>query len=185
VPTIAPRSTPSSPATPPDAHIRDDDGVAFYPPGSQRVGVGRTVPVARASRHLFQRVPNPGCPLPDPRTTHRRAIGTAILVTVLWSSSWILIRVGLADEDLAPLTFAGLRYALAAVALLIWTGWRVGSRTELTHLDGRTPRSCDQQLGRASLAERRGTVRCGSRASGETRRRRRGDRRRGRRRRRS
>ncbi len=39
----------------------------------------------------------------------------AILVTVLWSSSWVLIRIGLDDESLPPLTFAGLRYGLAAL----------------------------------------------------------------------
>jgi drug/metabolite transporter (DMT)-like permease len=74
----------------------------------------------------------------DFRTPHRRAIGAAIMVTVLWSSSWILIRVGLDDEDLAPLTFAGLRYASAAVVLFVWVGSRASSRAELVNLDGRT-----------------------------------------------
>ena len=49
---------------------------------------------------------------------HRKAVFLALLVTVLWSSSWVLIRWGLEDEGLAPLTFAGLRYALAAVVLV-------------------------------------------------------------------
>lgn len=40
----------------------------------------------------------------------------ALLVTFLWSTSWVLIRWGL--RDLPPLTFAGLRYALAAAILL-------------------------------------------------------------------
>ena len=39
----------------------------------------------------------------------------ALLVTVLWSSSWVLIRWGLDDEGLSPLMFAALRYGLAAV----------------------------------------------------------------------
>lgn len=51
---------------------------------------------------------------------HLRAVATALFVTLLWSSSWILIRVGLDDEELAPLTFAGLRYSLAAFVLLAW-----------------------------------------------------------------
>lgn len=36
-------------------------------------------------------------------------------MTVLWSSSWVLIKAGL--QDIPPLTFAGLRYALAALIL--------------------------------------------------------------------
>lgn len=45
----------------------------------------------------------------------------AVLVTVLWSSSWVLIRKLLDDADrIPPLTFAGLRYGLAAVALGAW-----------------------------------------------------------------
>ena len=49
---------------------------------------------------------------------HVRAVLQALLVTFLWSTSWILIKVGLDDLDLAPLSFAGLRYALAAAILL-------------------------------------------------------------------
>ena len=40
----------------------------------------------------------------------------ALFVTFLWSTSWVLIKIGL--EDIPPLTFAGLRYALAFVCLL-------------------------------------------------------------------
>lgn len=43
------------------------------------------------------------------------AVGLALLVTVLWSSSWVLIKLGL--EALPALTFAGLRYALASACL--------------------------------------------------------------------
>jgi drug/metabolite transporter (DMT)-like permease len=39
-------------------------------------------------------------------------------VTFLWASSWVLIKVGLQEEDLEPLGFAGLRYGLAALVLL-------------------------------------------------------------------
>jgi drug/metabolite transporter (DMT)-like permease len=48
--------------------------------------------------------------------SHRGAVALAVFVTVLWSSSYILIKVGL--QDLPPLTFAGLRYFLGFVALL-------------------------------------------------------------------
>ena len=50
---------------------------------------------------------------------HLMALWAALAVTVLWSSSWVLIRVGLDDEDLEPLTFAGLRYLLAALVLVV------------------------------------------------------------------
>lgn len=47
----------------------------------------------------------------------RRALAAALTITVLWSSSWVIIRVGLRQDRLPPLTFAGLRYATAAAAL--------------------------------------------------------------------
>ena len=46
------------------------------------------------------------------------AVLQALFVTFLWSTSWILIKVGLDDLDLEPISFAGLRYALAAAILL-------------------------------------------------------------------
>jgi drug/metabolite transporter (DMT)-like permease len=57
---------------------------------------------------------------PTARTPRRHAwaVAQALLVTLLWSTSWILIKVGLDDLDLAPISFAGLRYALAAAILL-------------------------------------------------------------------
>jgi len=45
-----------------------------------------------------------------------RAILQALLVTFLWSTSWVLIKISL--KDIPPLTFAGLRYSLAAILLL-------------------------------------------------------------------
>lgn len=56
---------------------------------------------------------------PD-RRSHTLAVLASLLVTVLWSSSWILIRIGLDDETLPPLTFAGLRYGLASLVLIGW-----------------------------------------------------------------
>jgi drug/metabolite transporter (DMT)-like permease len=47
---------------------------------------------------------------------HLSAILQAVLVTMLWSSSWILIKIGLRN-NMPPLTFAGLRYTLAVLCL--------------------------------------------------------------------
>jgi len=75
---------------------------------------------------------------PAPSNTSRRAVAVALLVTVLWSSSWILIRIGLDDQALPPLTFAGLRYGLAASVLAVWTLRRASRRRELVALDRST-----------------------------------------------
>ncbi|NED98105.1 EamA family transporter [Phytoactinopolyspora alkaliphila] len=45
-----------------------------------------------------------------------RAVFQALLVTFLWSLSWVLIKAGL--EEIPALTFAGLRYVLAFLCLL-------------------------------------------------------------------
>lgn len=47
---------------------------------------------------------------------HTKAVGQALFVTFLWSTSWVLIKFGL--EDIPPVTFAGLRYFLAFLALV-------------------------------------------------------------------
>jgi drug/metabolite transporter (DMT)-like permease len=47
---------------------------------------------------------------------HVRAVLQALFVTFLWSTSWVLIKFGL--EAIPPVTFAGLRYFLAFLALL-------------------------------------------------------------------
>lgn len=44
------------------------------------------------------------------------AVIQALFVTILWSSSWVIIKFGL--EEIPPLIFAGLRYLLSAVILL-------------------------------------------------------------------
>jgi drug/metabolite transporter (DMT)-like permease len=46
------------------------------------------------------------------------ALAASLLVTFLWSTSWVLIKVGLDDLELPPILFAGLRYALAALILM-------------------------------------------------------------------
>ena len=48
--------------------------------------------------------------------SHLKAILLALLVTFLWSTSFILIKLGLAE--IPPLTYAGLRYSLAFSCLL-------------------------------------------------------------------
>ncbi|MFW9787908.1 MAG: DMT family transporter [Candidatus Thorarchaeota archaeon] len=52
----------------------------------------------------------------DSRRTRIIAVLQALFVTVLWSSSFVIIEVGL--QDIPPLTFAGLRYSIASVILL-------------------------------------------------------------------
>lgn len=66
---------------------------------------------------------------------HRRALLTALFVTILWSSSWILIRYGLDDEGLRPITFAGLRYATAAFVLIGVVATRPRARRDLRSLN--------------------------------------------------
>ncbi len=55
---------------------------------------------------------------PRPGRQHVMAVLQALLVTFLWSTSWILVKIGLDEHRLDPLSFAGMRYALAALILL-------------------------------------------------------------------
>ncbi len=50
---------------------------------------------------------------------HFRAVFQALFVTFLWSTSWVLVKIGL--KDIPALPFAGLRYSLAFVCLLPFT----------------------------------------------------------------
>ena len=50
------------------------------------------------------------------RPPHLQAVLQALFVTFLWSTSWVLIKIGL--KDLPALPFAGLRYTLAFLCLL-------------------------------------------------------------------
>ncbi len=56
--------------------------------------------------------------------SHGRAVFLALLVTLLWSTSWVLMRIGL--REIPALTFAGLRYTMAALVLLpgVWSARR-------------------------------------------------------------
>jgi drug/metabolite transporter (DMT)-like permease len=74
---------------------------------------------------------------PAPHPDHRKALVLAIIVTVLWSSSWVIIRFGLDDEGLRPLTFAGLRYATAAVVLIGVVAYRPLARKGVRSLTRR------------------------------------------------
>jgi drug/metabolite transporter (DMT)-like permease len=53
----------------------------------------------------------------DNMGSHISAVLQALFVVFLWATSWVLIKIGL--QDIPPLTFAGLRYTLAFVFLLI------------------------------------------------------------------
>jgi len=50
------------------------------------------------------------------KPSHLKALIIAILVTIIWSTSWILIKIGLVDVP--AVTFAGLRYFLASLFFL-------------------------------------------------------------------
>lgn len=55
--------------------------------------------------------------------SHVTAVLLALFVTFLWSTSWVIIKIGL--QDIPPLTFAGLRYMLAFCCLLpVWAASR-------------------------------------------------------------
>lgn len=66
--------------------------------------------------------------------THARAVLQALVVTFLWSTSWVLIKIGL--DEIPPLTFAGLRYALAFL-LLVPALTRPGVRQTVARLPRR------------------------------------------------
>lgn len=73
--------------------------------------------------------------------THLTAVFAALFVTALWSSSWVLIKWGL--SDIAPLPFAGLRYAIAAL-ILSPIALTAASRARLARL---TPRQWGLLIG--------------------------------------
>jgi drug/metabolite transporter (DMT)-like permease len=65
---------------------------------------------------------------------HLRATLQALLVTFLWSTSWVLIKIGL--KDVPALPFAGLRYVLAWLCLLPFV-WQSGQLRALRQLSRR------------------------------------------------
>ena len=52
--------------------------------------------------------------------SHLASVVVALFVTLLWSSSWVLIRWGFDKESLDPLTFAALRYGIASAVMIVW-----------------------------------------------------------------
>jgi drug/metabolite transporter (DMT)-like permease len=61
------------------------------------------------------------------------AILLAIFVTLLWSTSWVLIKIGLRNS-LPAITFAGLRYTLAFLCLIPFVFFNRTQRTALKNL---------------------------------------------------
>ncbi|HEU4917353.1 MAG TPA: DMT family transporter [Acidimicrobiia bacterium] len=72
------------------------------------------------------------------RREHTRALFLALFVTMLWASSWVLIRWGLDDEGLRPVTFAGIRYLLAAILLAGITAATPGARFAIARMSNRS-----------------------------------------------
>ena len=72
---------------------------------------------------------------------HLQAVLTALFVTFLWSTSWVLIKFGL-RASLPAVTFAGLRYSLAFLCLLPFVLLNPAHRNTLRNL----PRSVWAQL---------------------------------------
>ena len=76
----------------------------------------RTESYDPSATHVAGRPPKTGWLRLKTGSPHTRAVLQALLVTVLWSTSWVLIVIGL--EDMPALPFAGLRYTLAFLCLL-------------------------------------------------------------------
>ncbi len=69
--------------------------------------------------------------------SHRlKAILLAVFVTFLWSTSWVLIKIGL-HNNLPAITFAGLRYTLAFLCLVPFVLVNPSQRMALKRLTGK------------------------------------------------
>jgi len=66
---------------------------------------------------------------------HNTALLQALLVTFIWSLSWVFIKIGL--HGIPPITFAGLRYFLAFTCLLAWVWRSPATRHEIRSLNRR------------------------------------------------
>ena len=67
------------------------------------------------------------------RSNRITAILQAIFVTILWATSWVLIKIGLHD-NLPALTFAGLRYGLSFVCLVPFVFLNQNNRNVISSL---------------------------------------------------
>ena len=72
-------------------------------------------------------------PAPRRAPTHLAAVLFALLITFLWSTSWVLIKWGM-NQSLPALTFAGLRYTLAWLSLSPLALFRSRQRAEFRTL---------------------------------------------------
>jgi drug/metabolite transporter (DMT)-like permease len=90
-----------------------------------RTGAGKQVPGTLSRRLAGSNRLSP----------HARAVLQALFVTFLWSTSWVLIKFGLADIPALP--FAGLRYSLAFLCLPPFA-LRSGQLASLRGLPART-----------------------------------------------
>jgi drug/metabolite transporter (DMT)-like permease len=61
----------------------------------------------------------------------------ALFVTFLWSTSWVLVKIGL-QSNLPAVTFAGMRYTLAFLSLLPFVIFNQSHRTILRSIPGRS-----------------------------------------------
>jgi drug/metabolite transporter (DMT)-like permease len=68
---------------------------------------------------------------------HRRAVLLAVIVTFLWSSSWIMVRWAIDDHGMSPILGAGLRYLLACVVLASVVAVRPADRSSARRLERR------------------------------------------------
>jgi drug/metabolite transporter (DMT)-like permease len=97
-----------------------ESSVDCHNPGGRAIITGRRQDGKSASLLQNPILPARGCFVimlhkrASPRLT---AVLLAVFVTVLWSSSWVLIKIGLRG-NLPPLTFAGMRYSLAFLVLI-------------------------------------------------------------------
>jgi drug/metabolite transporter (DMT)-like permease len=62
-----------------------------------------------------------------------KAVVTALFVTILWASSWVIIKFGL--EEISPLMFAGMRYGIAS---LILASLSLSKKTTRAHFRNRS-----------------------------------------------
>lgn len=67
------------------------------------------------------------------RPSHIISISQALFVTSLWSTSFIIIKLGLIE--IPPITFAGLRYSLALLCFIPFVFFRQKYLEEIKHLN--------------------------------------------------
>jgi drug/metabolite transporter (DMT)-like permease len=67
---------------------------------------------------------------PARKKKNRLAVLEALLVTIIWSSTFVIVKFGL--ESLGPLTIAGLRYFIGSLVLLPFLIFRKSSSTSIS-----------------------------------------------------